>query len=31
MLNILNLSAHLQSVVLGVVIVAAVTIGQRRR
>jgi ribose/xylose/arabinose/galactoside ABC-type transport system permease subunit len=31
MLNILNLSAHLQSVVLGIVIVTAVTIGQRRR
>ena len=31
MLNILNLSAHLQSVVLGAVIVAAVTIGQKRR
>jgi ribose/xylose/arabinose/galactoside ABC-type transport system permease subunit len=31
MLNILNLSAHFQSVVLGVVIVTAVTIGQKRR
>jgi ribose transport system permease protein len=30
MLNILNLSAHFQSVVLGVVIVTAVTIGQMR-
>jgi ribose transport system permease protein len=31
MLNILNLSAHFQSVVLGVVIVTAVTIGQMRK
>lgn len=31
MLNILNLSAHFQSVVLGIVIVAAVTIGQRQQ
>jgi ribose/xylose/arabinose/galactoside ABC-type transport system permease subunit len=31
MLNILNLSAHFQSVVLGMVIVAAVTIGQRQQ
>jgi ribose transport system permease protein len=30
MLNILNLSAHFQSVVLGIIIVTAVTIGRRK-
>ena len=29
MLSILNLSAHFQSIILGVVIVVAVTIGRR--
>jgi len=30
MLNILNLSAHFQSVVLGIIIVTAVTIGKKK-